>query len=243
MSKQEDKYQLLKKKGMFDKLNISNQVLSHLGKAWFIFIIAFLPQTFIGTYNSTGSIDYSLLNMSIISFAIGFAFLFHELGHKFAAQYFKARAEFKLDARGLLITVISIAMGFYFLMPGATFWQSNLSQYSDVRGRVSGAGPIVNRHLACLSLGLFIFENGAATHGIGSIEYVLYTFGYISFILNVYLGLFNLIPVWILDGKKIFEWSEIIWFCFVMMFIILIIAIKVAFPHHPAFFNFYFFSV
>ena len=242
MSKQEDKYQLLQKKGIFDKLNISNQELSHLGIAWFIFIIAFLPQTFIGTYKNTGNLDYSLLNMSIISFAIGFAFLFHELGHKFAAQYFKARAEFKLDARGLLITVISIAMGFYFLMPGATFWQSNLSQYSDVRGRVSGAGPIVNMHLACLSLGLFIFEKGAAINGIGSIDYVLFTFGYISFILNVYLGLFNLIPVWILDGKKIYEWSEIIWFCFVMMFIIPVIAIKVVYPH-VTFFNFYFFSV
>lgn len=239
MSKKEH-YELLQRKGIFDKLQISNQELSHLGIAWFIFIIAFMPQIFYGTYNSTKNLNYSFLNVSIMAFALGFAFLFHELGHKFAAQYFKARAEFKLDARGLLISAISIAMGFYFLMPGATFWQSNLSEYSDVRGRVSASGPIVNMHLACLSIGLFIFESGA--HTIGSIDYILFTFGYISFILNVYLGLFNMLPVWILDGKKIYEWSEMIWFCFIIMFFVPVIAIKIVYPH-VTFFNFYFFKI
>jgi len=241
MAKPKQDYELLQKKGIFDKLKISNQELSHLGIAWFIFIIAFMPQIFIGTYRITNNSDFALLNVSIIAFALGFSFIFHEMGHKFAAQYFKAKAEFKLDPRGLLISAVSIALGFYLLAPGAVFWESNLSKYSDIRGRVSASGPIVNLHLACLSIGLFIFKDGAALHGIGSIEYILYTFGYISLILNVYLGLFNMIPVWILDGKKIYEWSEMVWFSYLVMFIIPILAMKIVDPNFSM--SFFFFRI
>ncbi len=234
MSKSKPEYELLQKKGIFDKLQISNQELAHIGVAWLIFIIAFVPQIFIQKYLSTNDLNLALAEVSIAAFAIGFAFIFHEMGHKFAAQYFKAKAEFKLDRRGLLISAISIALGFYFLMPGATFWESNLSKYSDIRGRVSASGPIVNLHLACLSLGLLIFAGP-----VGSIAWVLNYFGQISFFLNVFLGIFNLIPVWILDGKKIFEWSEMIWFCYLIMFIIPILAIKVVDPSYI--FNFFFF--
>lgn len=236
MSKNNPQYELLQRKGIFDKLKISNQELAHIGVAWFIFSIAFAPQMFIQGYASTNNIYTAMTIVSIASFALGFAFIFHEMGHKFAAQYFKARAEFKLDRRGMLITVISIALRFYLLMPGATFWESNLSKYSDIRGRVSASGPIVNLHLACLSIVFFIFQGSP----LGSIGWVLFYFGQISLYLNVFLGIFNLIPVWILDGKKIFEWSEMIWFCYLIMFIIPIIAIKTIFPHYP--FNFFFFS-
>ena len=231
-------YELLQRKGIFDKLKISNQELAHLGVAWFIFIIAFFPQIFIHSYIQSDNLNLALLNVSIVSFALGFSFIFHELGHKFAAQYFKARAEFKLDARGLIISAISIAMGFYLLMPGATFWESNLSKYSDIRGRVSASGPIVNLHLACISVSFFIFAGSP----VGSVAWILYQFGYISVILNVFLGIFNMIPVWILDGKKVFEWSEMIWFCYLVMFMIPILALKVVYPHR-IFFNFFFFSI
>ena len=208
MSKKNPQYELIQKKGILDKLKISNQELSHLGIAWFIFIIAFLPQTFLHSYTTTNDPQFALLNMSIIAFALGFAFIIHEMGHKFAAQYFHAKAEFKLDPRGLLISAVSIALGFYLLAPGAVFWESNLSKYSDIRGRVSASGPIVNMHLACLSIGLLIFRNDP----VGSVGWVLFSFGYVSLMLNIFLGLFNMIPVWILDGKKIYEWSEIVWF-------------------------------
>lgn len=237
MSKKQPEYELLQRRGLFDKLQISNQELAHLGIAWFIFIIAFFPQLFILGINETGSVDSALAQVSIASFALGFAFIFHELGHKFAAQYFKARAEFKLDARGLLISAVSIALGFYLLMPGATFWQSNLSKYSDIRGRVSASGPIVNLHLACLSIAFFIFR----TSPVGTVGWLLFQFGLISLYLNVYLGIFNMIPIWILDGKKIYEWSEMIWFCYLAMFMIPILAIKVAIPSFR--FSFFFFSI
>ncbi len=236
MSKKPE-YELLQKKGIFDKLKISNQELAHLGVAWLIFTIAFIPQAFLNIYHSSVDLNFALLNVSILSFALGFAFIFHELGHKFAAQYFKARAEFKLDPKGLIITAVSIALGFYLLMPGATFWQSNLSKYSDIRGRVSASGPIVNLHLACLSIAFFIFRNDP----IGSVGWILFQVGLISLYLNVFLGIFNMLPVWILDGKKIYEWSEMVWFCYLVMFMIPILAVKVVLPNFR--FNFFFFSI
>lgn len=221
--------QILEKKGIFDKLRLTGTELSHLGIAWIIFILAFLPRTILDR-----SIDYNrpqsivILQVTLMAFALGFAFIFHELGHKFAAQYFKANAEFRLDQRGMLITVVSIALGFYLLAPGAVFWNSNLSKYSNIRGRVSACGPIVNLHLASLSLGLFIFEGSE----VGSIGWILFTFGTISFTLNIYLGIFNMLPLWILDGKKIFEWSEMVWFSYLLMFVSLILAVKVVDPSY-----------
>ena len=239
MDKPIDKMNLLQKKRFYDKLQISSQELSHLGVAWLLFILAFVPMSI---YRFR--IDYSdestlFLTISLMAFAIGFSFIFHELGHKFSAQCFNAKAEFKLDQRGLLITVVSIALGFYLLAPGAVFWNSNLSKYSNIRGRVSASGPIVNLHLASISLGLFIFQ-GAPT---GSIEWMLFTFGYISFYLNVYLGLFNMLPVWILDGKKIFEWSEMVWLAYITMFIILILAFRLVFTGPEWAFNFFIISI
>jgi Zn-dependent protease len=237
MSKNNENYELLQKKGKFDKLRLSSQELGHLGIAWLIFIIAFLPQTFLHSYGGSNDTQFALLSVSIMAFALGCSFIFHELGHKFAAQYFKARAEFKLDARGLLISAVSIALGFYLLQPGAVFWESNLSKYSDIRGRVSASGPIVNLHLACLSLSFFIFAGAP----VGSVEWMLFTFGQFTLILNVYLGIFNMLPIWILDGKKIYEWSEIVWFSYLVMFIIPILAMKVFNPRFV--FNFFIISI
>ena len=227
-------HEYLAKKGIFDKLRISGMELSHLGIAWIIFIIAFVPRTLARPqdYIYGNSNDILMMQFTLTAFAIGFAFIFHEMGHKFSAQYFQAQAEFKLDQRGLLISALSIAMGFYLLAPGAVFWSSNLSKYSNIRGRVSACGPIVNLYLASLSLGFFIFVNSP----FGSIGWILYNFGYISFQLNVYLGIFNLIPIWILDGKKIFEWSEMVWLSFLIMFLSLILAMKVFNPHYTFFF-------
>ena len=205
-------------------LKLSGPELTSLGIAWFVMIIAFVPQAILGSIliftGATSIFDPEFLARStLMAFALGGAFILHELGHKFMAQRFKARAEFKLDQRGLLITVISMAMGFYLLMPGAVFWQSNLSKYDNVRGRVAAAGPVVNLLLASISLGLMAIGWGAETLSLG---WILFTFGNISFYLNVYLGLFNLIPVWILDGKKVLQWNSTVWLTFIFLFVSLV---------------------
>lgn len=228
----------LARKNIFDKLKLSGQEISQLGIAWLVFMVAIIPQAYLGGYvNFNANHNIIITQAALMGFALGCAFILHEMGHKFAAQYFRAQAEFKLDQRGLLITMVSIAMGFYLLMPGAVFWNSNLSKYSNIRGRVSAAGPVVNLLLASVSMGLLVFSESP----VGSVGWVLFTFGQISFYLNIFLGIFNLLPFWILDGKKILEWSEGVWLAFYLLFILLIVAVKVAIPSYT--FNFFFFSL
>ncbi|MHA1991788.1 MAG: hypothetical protein ACW981_10825 [Candidatus Hodarchaeales archaeon] len=232
----------MQKLSIFDRLQISPSELSALGIAWFVIIIAWVPQAIIGSIliftggNALLEPEF-LATASLMAFAIGGAFILHEMGHKFAAQRFKARAAFQLDQRGLLITAVSVALGFYLLMPGAVFWQSNLGKYDNIRGRVSAAGPIVNLLLAGISLGLIAIGYGSPTLSIG---WVFYTFGQISFYINVYLGLFNLLPIWILDGKKVLAWNETVWLTLIFMFATLIITGWLAFGIKFFFFLFSF---
>ena len=235
-------------------LQLSGPELSALGVAWIIFILAFIPQALISGILSIVPGESLLspaaaMQYSFIAFAIGGAFILHELGHKFAAQRFKARAQFRLDRFGMLITVISIMLGFYLLVPGATLWQSDLAQYDNIRGRVAVSGPIINLILGCLSLGCIGIGLTTASMNLTTatqqgllvvFEWMALNFGYISFFLNVYLGIFNLIPFWILDGKKILDWNEFVWISLVLMFCSLIVAAKIAINFSFNFFIFHF---
>lgn len=232
----------MQKLSIFDKLQLSPSELTQFGIAWFIFIMAFVPQAILASFlvftgdTSVLSAEF-MARVSLMAFAIGAAFMFHELGHKFAAQRFKARAEFRLDRQGLLISAVSMALGFYLMVPGAVFWQSNLAKYDNVRGRVSASGPIINLLLASISLGLIGLGQGSTVLSPG---WILLTFGEVSFFLNVYLGLFNLLPVWIIDGKKILQWNESVWLTLVILFTSLIFAGFYAFEIKFYFFFFEF---
>lgn len=216
----------MQKLTFFDKLQLSPTELSQLGIAWFIFILAFVPRAILGSFLVfTGGSSFLepefMARASLMAFAIGAAFMFHELGHKFAAQRFKAHAEFRLDRQGLMISAISMALGFYLMVPGAVFWQSNLAKYDNIRGRVSASGPIINLLLASISLGFMAIGAGEPVLSLG---WILATFGEVSFSLNIYLGLFNLLPVWIIDGKKILQWNESVWLTLIIMFTSLVFA-------------------
>jgi len=52
-----------------------------------------------------------------------------------------------------------------------------------------------------------------------------------------------MLPVWILDGKKIFEWSEMVWLAYITMFIILILAFRLVFTGPEWAFNFFIISI
>ena len=197
-----------------------------MGIAWFLMILAFAPQAIYSQIivftGSPSLIDPAVLTQaSLMAFAVGASFILHELGHKFAAQRFHGRAAYRLDRQGLLYTIVSIFLGIYLLVPGAVFWESDLAQYDNVRGRVAASGPMVNLVLASISLGLIGLGLNAPEF---SLEWILFSFGWISFYLNVYLGLFNLVPVWILDGRKIFAWNETVWLTMVMLFASLALA-------------------
>jgi Zn-dependent protease len=150
-------------------------------------------------------------------FVIGTGFLGHELAHKFTAQRYGCWAEFKLWTVGaimaLLFAVISRGI-FIFAAPGAVYIASRSSYFGEgidrrANGIVSLAGPLLNVGAAAI-FGLALAASPVLgfsdlTIG-GSFHFLLQ-----GMLINVWLGAFNMIPFFILDGQKVYAWDRRIW--------------------------------
>ncbi|SRR5581483_513449 len=130
------------------------------------------------------------------------AFIIHELGHKFLAQFYRAWAEFRLIFYGAVMTAIS-ALPFFpfkFIAPGVVWVSGNLSNSRS--GRVSWIGPLTN-----LAMGTGFLISYLAFEAIGFARPIL--LAGVSF--NGFIAFFNMIPFLGLDGQKIFGWNKIVW--------------------------------
>jgi Zn-dependent protease len=130
------------------------------------------------------------------------AFVIHELGHKFLAQFYRAWAEFRVLFYGAVITAIS-ALPFFpfkFIAPGAVMISGNLT--SGRYGRVSLIGPLTN--LAMGTGFLFVYLLVSIIDSPSAILLVGVRF-------NGFIAFFNMIPFMGLDGQKIFDWNKIVW--------------------------------
>jgi len=134
------------------------------------------------------------------------SFLIHEYAHKLVANLNGLWAEFKLNAFGLALTLISIISPvFKIISPGATV----VFGITDVKtmGKIAVWGPLTNIIISLIILPFVLFfEQG----------YLLIPAFYISTLIS----LFNLLPVSILDGRKVFSWNKLIWsVCFTYSFL------------------------
>src|SRR5215210_6032013 len=130
------------------------------------------------------------------------AFVIHELGHKFLAQFYRAWAEFRVLFYGAVVTAIS-ALPFFpfkFIAPGAVMISGNLSVSRT--GRVSLIGPLTN-----LAMGIgFLFVYLILAVGDSASPILL-----VGARFNGFIAFFNMIPFMGLDGQKIFGWNKIVW--------------------------------
>jgi Zn-dependent protease len=130
------------------------------------------------------------------------AFIIHELGHKFLAQFYRAWAEFRVLLFGAVITAFSALpfLPFKFIAPGVVWVSGNLSQSRS--GRVSWIGPLTN---LAMGAGFLVFYLAlAAADSENSILLAGVRF-------NGFIAFFNLIPFMGLDGQKIFGWNKLVW--------------------------------
>jgi len=163
--------------------------------------------------------------------AVGIGFILHEMSHKFVAQKYGLWAEFRAWPLGLLMA-IGLALfsrgGFIFAAPGAVM----ISPYHKTRngyhiqimkpedsGKISIVGSVTNVILATIFTALAFFVGWKIFN--------------ISAQVNAWLALFNMIPVSLLDGAKVFHWKQeirigqkiyefpLIWFGFFMVCIAL----------------------
>lgn len=134
--------------------------------------------------------------LGIATLAVLTGFLLHEMAHKFVAQRYGAWAEFRIFPLGLLLAVLFSFFGFVFAAPGAVYIQGRIGKKEN--GLISLAGPATNLGFGalCVALGyLFPVTSDLAV--------VLGLVGEI----NLFLAVFNLLPIPPLDGYKVATWN------------------------------------
>jgi len=196
------------------KINTSKVELVDIIKAWLAISLAFAFA--LGGFSLASGRVYEVFSLPFLIyflislFTAGLGFLFHELAHKFAAQKYGCVAEFRAFDQMLYIAVgLAVAVGFIFAAPGAVMIHGQVTRKEN--GIISLSGPLTNFILGLFFLGL-IFSLKSYNHLpvlVSSIK--LIDVWKIGFQINLWLGLFNLIPFGNFDGIKILHWNRYIW--------------------------------
>ncbi len=162
--------------------------------------IAAVALAFIFAYPHLVLVPVAILIISV-------AFVFHELAHRYVARRLGCVAYFKLWLQGLALAfflVVATGGGIVFAAPGAVMiypivskrWGYVVTSLTPrVYGLISLAGPLTNLFLA------LVFFN------LGRIDSLFY----LAARVNVFLALFNLLPIPPLDGSKVLLWDVRIW--------------------------------
>lgn len=122
---------------------------------------------------------------------IALAFALHELAHKFTAQYFGLWSEFRLDPFGTLISLLTALSPFKIIAPGAVVvFGSRVTR--ENMGKIALAGPLAN----IFQILVFVFLSR------------FFPILWFAAVLNANFAVFNLIPVSVLDGRKVLMWNK-----------------------------------
>ncbi|MEA2036202.1 MAG: hypothetical protein U9O94_01735 [Nanoarchaeota archaeon] len=183
---------------MFGNVSTSRRELIDLIKAWVAISVAF-GIILNGSLFSLGFI----ITFIIASLSVGLGFIAHELAHKIVAQRYGCFAEFRAWGNMLILAIVMSFFGLILAAPGAVMISGPVGKSRN--GKISAAGAIANLIVA----GLFLLLLFIPVTGI------LYAIARYGFMINTWLALFNMIPVWMFDGKKILRWSKTVYFMMV----------------------------
>lgn len=148
-----------------------------------------------------------LLIISMVT--VGISFIAHELGHKFVAQQYGAWAEFRMSFNMLLLAILMAwQIGILFAAPGAV-QISSPHIFKDQYGKIAASGPMMNLFLAFVFLPL-LNETG-----------LLHEIGRLGILINMLLAGFNMLPVSVLDGRKVLDWNGLV---YIGLFLLIILS-------------------
>jgi len=171
----------------------------------------------ITSFTVSATIEYLEIFMLTIVI-IGTGFIGHELAHKFTAQRYGCWAEFKLWTYGAVMALLFAAVSrgnFIFAAPGAVYIASRSGYFGEgldrrTNGIVSLVGPVVNL-VAALGFIVAALSAGAAFGQSGLPMVGAFNFLVEGVRMNVALGAFNMLPIFILDGQKVYVWDKRVW--------------------------------
>ena len=179
------------------KIHFSSKEIKHLTIAALLVIGVGLSLAWsVNLFYIDHGIDYvTLITLTAILTA---SFFLHEIAHKIVAQREGLWAEFRLTLIGAILTLVSMIPSlFKIISPGAVM----VAGFADkkIMGKTSIAGPMTNITLSTIFLaGAFLFPQNSQMLAL------------VAFF-NAWIALFNLIPLGILDGFKIFQWNKKSW--------------------------------
>tara|TARA_Y100000768_G_C23926349_1_gene657744 strand:- start:330 stop:1121 length:792 start_codon:yes stop_codon:yes gene_type:complete len=212
-----------------------------LATAAFTLALGFMAVRGVGGVSTLGFNTWAitlLLSMPVLLLAVGPAFILHEIGHKIVAKKNGCWAEFRADPKGLQFgIIISFFLGFLFMAPGAVMVAGLVTRREN--GHIAVAGPLTNLSLFIIGIPLWvlilgltgafeatsipILENGSRAYlSDGSIiwQSMLIDAGVWWLTANLILGLFNMFPFGPLDGVKVKDWNEQVFYGVFLIFLI-----------------------
>src|SRR3989338_3031065 len=182
--------------------------------------IAAVVLGFVFVYKGYENLNATLNLLPFGLIVVSLSFILHEMAHRYFARKYGHHAEFQLWKWGLIIAiVITIASNgaFIFAAPGAVVIFPRADLWGNVKhitrkqmGIIGISGSVVNMVLATG------FTAAAFFTGLD----ILYTGTFV----NVWLALFNMLPISILDGNKVFHWNKKVWEAFFALTIASLIA-------------------
>ena len=158
--------------------------------------------------------------MTIFAITVGSSFLLHELSHKYVAVRLGAHARYQVWLSGLLLMLgLAIVPQILwhirlplFLAPGAVMIYSARRLDARSSGLISVAGPLMNLFLACVFFALAtLFVGGPSLDTAVSPNAALNMVLVMGVQVNLVLAMFNLLPIFPLDGFKVMLWDWRIW--------------------------------
>ena len=154
----------------------------------------------------------ALIFIGVSLMTVGIGFVAHEMAHKFTAMKYGYWAEFRKDNTMLVVAVALAALvGVVFAAPGATviydtgrFGGGGINR--EQNGKISAAGPVTNL-LLCIPFAGLLMYGGVSANLTGNIATLI---GMIGLQVNAMIAAFNMLPVSVLDGRKVLAWNPVV---------------------------------
>lgn len=176
-------------------MKFSRTEIKELVKAWLALSLAF-GIAFAGVRQGLLKLGIAF---TISLFTVGLGFVLHELAHKYLAQKYKCWAEFRAINAMLVFAILISFTGFIFAAPGGVIIKGRIP--TKKYGRIAAAGPAMNIALGAVFLGLAVFI----------LPELLASIAYLGAKINSWLAVFNMLPMWGLDGRKILATNKVIY--------------------------------